>query len=681
MKTTFCRVNLCCGPAVLADWINVDCYPGAQVVLDLEKDLLPFSDDSVAQLVCISAINYFTLQRGREIIQDVHRVLRPGGVARFGVQDLRILTSHYLNRNADFYYERLPDGRDRYPGRTFAEKFNAFCNGFPVAGHPCKFIYDYETLSLLFTEAGFDLVEEKNFGQSRIDDVLLLDNRKEQMFFLEAVKESLSVTSQIKYLLAEAQSLDTRGQHEAAWQRLLRVSDLAAGDKECLDLLVNGSLNAKLPDQALRALHHHAQFLSEDVEVQAAIQRIESSMQSTVFGRCKEKLVKSFYLRKASVLATRRNDISDDLTHLTACLDWIVHAHEISSDRGIPAMYYLLENRWDVSYPETTGYCIPTLLAGCHVTRNEKYRDIASVLGAWEIDIQLDTGGAGEPLGVFAAHPRVFNTAQVVLGWLALYRESNDARWLEPALKAALWIVSLLDEKGRWTQYVYQGMRAYKSRVVWALLELYSVTGEQKLLDGANRALQWILLQAQPNGWFSENSLSDPDHPWTHLTAYTQVGLCEIVRMGIADCDSGNVMLLLEQAATHLCKAQEEVVEVRESGGRPFSLLPGTFDSQWRGSDQWSCLTGNAQTAFFLLRLAQLTGKSAYAFCADSLLDDLKRVHLLDGIDDPNLYGGLPGSYPIGIGYCPWSLPNWAPKFFADALLARIVPNNLYCLS
>jgi len=36
---------------------------------------------------------------------------------------------------------------------------------------------------------------------------------------------------------------------------------------------------------------------------------------------------------------------------------------------------------------------------------------------------------------------------------------------------------------------------------------------------------------------------------------------------------------------------------------------------------------------------------------------------------DLNEMGGVKGSQPIDGGYHPWQCPNWAAKFFADALM------------
>ena len=37
-----------------------------------------------------------------------------------------------------------------------------------------------------------------------------------------------------------------------------------------------------------------------------------------------------------------------------------------------------------------------------------------------------------------------------------------------------------------------------------------------------------------------------------------------------------------------------------------------------------------------------------------------------------DIKGGIKGSHPINGGYHPWQYPNWATKFFADALMILI---------
>ena len=74
------KINLCCGIQKIPEYIGVDFLEGtAEIILDLRYENLPFEDNSVEKLVCISAINYFKYERAREIIQEVYRVLKPGG--------------------------------------------------------------------------------------------------------------------------------------------------------------------------------------------------------------------------------------------------------------------------------------------------------------------------------------------------------------------------------------------------------------------------------------------------------------------------------------------------------------------------------------------------------------------------------------------------------------------------
>ena len=183
------KINLCSGANLLLGYWNLDLEPKADLILDLEKFLLPFRDDSMDAVVCISAINYFTYDRAQKIIKDVYRVLKPAGVARFGVQDLRILAGKYITRDTNFFLEKLPNGQDRFPGKTIADKLNQWFFGFPsYGGKTSKYVYDFESLSLLFKIAGFKEIKEKKYRESVLSEIEKIDNRPEQMFFLEATK-------------------------------------------------------------------------------------------------------------------------------------------------------------------------------------------------------------------------------------------------------------------------------------------------------------------------------------------------------------------------------------------------------------------------------------------------------------------------------------------------------------
>jgi ubiquinone/menaquinone biosynthesis C-methylase UbiE len=136
----------------------------------------------------MSAINYFTRARAQQLVREMRRVLRPGGVCRVGVQDMRALAERYVRGDTEFFFQKLPDGRDRFEGPTLGDKFAAWFYGYAVGANRCEYFYDFESLAYLFREAGFSLIEHKVYRESRLPEVELFDNRADQMFFLEALK-------------------------------------------------------------------------------------------------------------------------------------------------------------------------------------------------------------------------------------------------------------------------------------------------------------------------------------------------------------------------------------------------------------------------------------------------------------------------------------------------------------
>jgi len=182
------KLNLACGSQRVPGFLGIDLVEGADLRLDLARTDLPFAASSLEAVVCMSAINYFTRARAQQLAREMHRVLRAGGVCRVGVQDMKSLAERYVRGDREFFFQKLADGRERFEGPTLGDKFAAWFYGYAVGAHRCEYFYDFESLAHLFREAGFGVVERKAFRESRIAEAALLDNRADQMFFLEAVK-------------------------------------------------------------------------------------------------------------------------------------------------------------------------------------------------------------------------------------------------------------------------------------------------------------------------------------------------------------------------------------------------------------------------------------------------------------------------------------------------------------
>ena len=99
--------------------------------------------------------------------------------------------------------------------------------------------------------------------------------------------------------------------------------------------------------------------------------------------------------------------------------------------------------------------------------------------------------------------------------------------------------------------------------------------------------------------------------------------------------------------------------------------LRGRYDQTWRSTVSWRCLTGEAQVALTMLRLAKITGDEQYSSTAQALLEGVARLQDTDP-KHPESFGSVSGSYPIWGGYGPFNYLNWAAKFFMDALLIQV---------
>lgn len=164
------KVNLC--GVGLEGFVNVDISWKADKRRNLNWQRIPFKDNSVDVLICMSAINYFSKERAQFLVNDVYRVLKKDGVCRFGVQDLKLICAKYLAGDPDFNCDRI-------------NRWFGLGDGYKSNGQKSKYVYDWKTLSQFFNN--FRYVSKMDFRRSDYG-LGKYDNRPEQMFYLEAMK-------------------------------------------------------------------------------------------------------------------------------------------------------------------------------------------------------------------------------------------------------------------------------------------------------------------------------------------------------------------------------------------------------------------------------------------------------------------------------------------------------------
>jgi hypothetical protein len=82
-------------------------------------------------------------------------------------------------------------------------------------------------------------------------------------------------------------------------------------------------------------------------------------------------------------------------------------------------------------------------------------------------------------------------------------------------------------------------------------------------------------------------------------------------------------------------------------------------------------VTGGVQFALVWMRLYELTGEATYLSTAFKLIDFTKLLQDIRARHD-GIRGGIPGAFPIHGSYSSLKYPNWAAKFFADALMMKL---------
>src|SRR5262249_38358467 len=136
---------------------------------------------------------------------------------------------------------------------------------------------------------------------------------------------------------------------------------------------------------------------------------------------------------------------------LQAAFEWLSHAQDLSATRdGGVARHFSLVTRWGPSYPETTGYIVPTMLDGAKHYADPKLRDRARRMLDWLVSIQFPEGGFQASTIDFPGRlPVTFNTGQILLGLARGVREFGEV-FRDPMRRAADWLVKTQDPDGAW---------------------------------------------------------------------------------------------------------------------------------------------------------------------------------------------------------------------------------------
>ena len=171
-------------------WTNIDILNVRQHIpadhLFKQCDLrqgIPYA--SVDLIRCSHLIEHLTLEEAKNLLREMHRVLKPGGLARIATPDADIILKHYMARDMAFFNQILPPEYIQAP--TEGEKLSRLLFS---GDYSHKVLYNWEMLKNFLEQAGFTKVFRSvaGFSHSEAMQQETTDQHVEISLFVEAVK-------------------------------------------------------------------------------------------------------------------------------------------------------------------------------------------------------------------------------------------------------------------------------------------------------------------------------------------------------------------------------------------------------------------------------------------------------------------------------------------------------------
>lgn len=374
----------------------------------------------------------------------------------------------------------------------------------------------------------------------------------------------------------------------------------------------------------------------------------------------------------ANYMATEKENVNKLLAvgieneideRLEAAVSWILRAQDATPDGGVSLGFFPLQSErgWKPSYPETTGYIITSLLKYATDFDRPEIRNAALKMADWEVDVQMASGAVqGGPVCASEKQTAAaFNTGMVLDGWCSAYEQNNDDKYLRAIEVAAIFLMNDLDDEGYFKtngNFVSQGeIKTYSCLCAWAMYRAGLLLKDENIKNAAILSVEAAVRQQNDKGWFSHNCLTNSKIPLTHTIGYVIQGIFEV-----------GVLSNRKEFVDSAFKALSAVVAKQEKNG----WLSSRFDHNWTPVRDYVCLTGSVQLAITCYRMAEVYGNYELVTNANALTNFVKATQLMDYKHEA-MVGAIAGSYPIDGDYMENGYPNWATKYYIDALMLQ----------
>jgi predicted SAM-dependent methyltransferase len=172
------RLNFGCGETHYDGWSGIDQFfaPQVDLTIDLRRPL-PFPDGSVDWCYSEHFLEHLYPHEGQRHLNEVHRILKPGGRYRVVVPDVLKFAKNYLAGDAEFFRRAFPWAERPMQALYCVANWNG----------QHRNILDFQELRHMGGIAGFCAVDQSGANKSDIPD-LRIDKADSQR-----IEESLYV--------------------------------------------------------------------------------------------------------------------------------------------------------------------------------------------------------------------------------------------------------------------------------------------------------------------------------------------------------------------------------------------------------------------------------------------------------------------------------------------------------
>jgi predicted SAM-dependent methyltransferase len=175
------RLNWGCGANPPPGWINSDKAQGPDIHISRDiREGLPLESDSLRYIVSIHALQDLPYLDVVPALQELRRVLEPGGTLRLSLPDLERAIDAYVRNDPSYFY--IPD----HESATISGKLSIQMTWYGWS----RILFTWEFARELLLRAGYSAVTRCEYKQtaSPFPEIVELDDRIRDSLFVEAQK-------------------------------------------------------------------------------------------------------------------------------------------------------------------------------------------------------------------------------------------------------------------------------------------------------------------------------------------------------------------------------------------------------------------------------------------------------------------------------------------------------------